>query len=108
MQEERDMDHCHARRTRPDTGGFGRTALRRILAGSGALIAAAACAALPAAASARPSATATAAAARGLQADTSAFRGVNWADPRDNYAADAVVPSGLSAQDDYATTYRKA
>ncbi|MGW1610718.1 hypothetical protein ACWCQZ_15130 [Streptomyces sp. NPDC002285] len=24
------------------------------------------------------------------------FRGVNWADPRDNYADDAVVPSGLS------------
>lgn len=39
---------------------------------------------------------------------TSDFRGVNWADPRDNYASDAVVPSGLSAQDDYATTYRKA
>ena len=39
---------------------------------------------------------------------TTDFRGVNWADPRDNYAADEVVPSGLSADDDYATTYRKA
>jgi Ricin-type beta-trefoil lectin domain/Cellulase (glycosyl hydrolase family 5) len=47
-------------------------------------------------------------AAPGLDRNTSAFRGVNWADPRDNYAADAVVPSGLSIQDDYATTYRKA
>src|SRR3954447_2757768 len=41
-------------------------------------------------------------------ANTSAFRGVNWADPRDNYAADEVVPSGLSTQDDYRTTYRKS
>ena len=39
---------------------------------------------------------------------TSEFRGVNWADPRDNYADDEVVPSGLSTGDDYRTTYRKA
>jgi hypothetical protein len=39
---------------------------------------------------------------------TSEFRGVNWADPRDNYADDEVVPSGLSTEDDYATTYAKA
>ncbi|TQJ19097.1 ricin-type beta-trefoil lectin domain protein [Kribbella jejuensis] len=52
--------------------------------------------------------TATAVSAAPLPADTSAFRGVNWADPRDNYAHDAVVPSGLSTADDYATTYRKA
>ncbi|GIF23524.1 hypothetical protein BJ973_004134 [Actinoplanes tereljensis] len=37
---------------------------------------------------------------------TSDFRGVNWADPRDNYASDAVVPSGLSTADDYRTVYR--
>lgn len=36
------------------------------------------------------------------------FRGVNWADPRDNYADDAVVPSGLSTSDSYATTYAKS
>lgn len=36
---------------------------------------------------------------------TSEFRGVNWADPRDNFASDEVVPSGLSTDDDYATTY---
>lgn len=41
-------------------------------------------------------------------AGTAEFRGVNWADPRDNYAADEVVPSGLSTEDNYATTYRKA
>lgn len=41
-------------------------------------------------------------------AGTSEFRGVNWADPRDNYASDEVVPSGLSTQDDYRTTYRTA
>jgi len=38
----------------------------------------------------------------------SSFKGVNWADPRDNYAADAVVPSGLSVTDDYRTVYRIA
>ncbi|MEJ3747538.1 ricin-type beta-trefoil lectin domain protein [Actinomycetes bacterium KLBMP 9797] len=38
--------------------------------------------------------------------DTSEFRGVNWADPRDNYASDEVVPSGLSVTDDYRTVYR--
>src|SRR5256886_16612579 len=41
-------------------------------------------------------------------AATNQFRGVNWADPRDNYANDAVVPSGLSTSDTYATTYAKA
>jgi hypothetical protein len=41
-----------------------------------------------------------------VPADTSAFRGVNWADPRDNYASDAVVPSGLATTDDYRTVYR--
>jgi hypothetical protein len=35
----------------------------------------------------------------------SSFHGVNWADPRDNYASDAVVPSGLSVTDDYRTVY---
>jgi hypothetical protein len=65
--------------------------LRRIIVGSLA-VAAAAALALPASAS----------------AGTREFRGVNWADPRDNYAADEVVPSGLSVQDDYRTTYRKA
>ncbi|CAM5277391.1 Extracellular exo-alpha-L-arabinofuranosidase OS=Streptomyces griseorubiginosus OX=67304 GN=abfB_6 PE=3 SV=1 [Streptomyces griseorubiginosus] len=37
---------------------------------------------------------------------TSDFRGVNWADPRDNYASDAVVPSGLKVTDSYRTVYR--
>lgn len=41
-------------------------------------------------------------------AETNQFRGVNWADPRDNYANDPVVPSGLSTSDNYATTYAKA
>ncbi|RXZ71834.1 ricin-type beta-trefoil lectin domain protein [Agromyces albus] len=41
-------------------------------------------------------------------AGTSEFRGVNWADPRDNYADDEVVPSGLDTGDDYRTTYAKA
>jgi hypothetical protein len=41
------------------------------------------------------------------QVTPSQFRGVNWADPRDNYANDAVVPSGLSTSDSYATSYAK-
>lgn len=36
------------------------------------------------------------------------FAGVNWADPRDNFADDAVVPSGLSVSDSYSTVYSKA
>ncbi|MGI5176428.1 ricin-type beta-trefoil lectin domain protein [Dactylosporangium sp. CA-152071] len=41
-------------------------------------------------------------------AATSGFHGVNWADPRDNFTDDAVVPSGLSTADSYATTKAKA
>ena len=33
---------------------------------------------------------------------------MNWADPRDNFADDAVVPSGLSVDDRYPVTYAKA
>ncbi|MEV8566436.1 cellulase family glycosylhydrolase [Streptomyces sp. NPDC051322] len=40
--------------------------------------------------------------------NTSQFKGVNWADPRDNYANDPVVPSGLSTSDSYATSYAKS
>ncbi|MFF5289815.1 ricin-type beta-trefoil lectin domain protein [Paractinoplanes globisporus] len=36
------------------------------------------------------------------------FRGANWADPRDNYTAGPVVPSGLATGDDYRTAYRTA
>src|SRR6266704_2188430 len=39
---------------------------------------------------------------------TSQFKGVNWADPRDNYASGPVVPTGLSTSDSYSTTYTKA
>ena len=41
-------------------------------------------------------------------AATNQFHGVNWADPRDNFADDAVVPSGLSTSDSYATVTAKA
>ncbi|MGJ5894782.1 cellulase [Streptomyces sp. V2] len=40
--------------------------------------------------------------------NTSQFKGVNWADPRDNYANDEVQLSGLSLSDTYAQTYHKA
>ncbi|MGW3569846.1 glycoside hydrolase family 5 protein [Streptomyces sp. NPDC000941] len=40
--------------------------------------------------------------------DTTQFRGVNWADPRDNFADDPVVLSGLSTSDSYDQTYAKA
>src|SRR3954447_19905280 len=78
------------------------TALRRIVIGSVALLA------VTASAGVSPPASRASQRGHGLHRDTSAFRGVNWADPRDNYAADAVVPSGLSVQDDYRATYRKA
>src|SRR5690349_3256677 len=51
-------------------------------------------------------AVAPAASGGGSSGGTSDFRGVNWADPRDNYASDAVVPSGLALTDDYRTVYR--
>lgn len=35
------------------------------------------------------------------------FHGVNWADPRDNFADDAVVPSGLLVNDDAETVATK-
>ncbi|MEJ3655304.1 cellulase family glycosylhydrolase [Actinomycetes bacterium KLBMP 9759] len=41
-------------------------------------------------------------------ADTSRTRGVNWADPRDNYAPDELQLSGLSTKDGYHATYAKA
>ncbi|HEX4791374.1 MAG TPA: cellulase family glycosylhydrolase [Actinospica sp.] len=50
-------------------------------------------------------ATAAAATTAGAAAPSS-FKGVNWADPRDNYASDAVVPSGLSVTDGYSSVYR--
>jgi len=40
--------------------------------------------------------------------DPAKFQGVNWADPRDNFANDAVIPSGLSAADSPQLTYAKA
>ena len=58
---------------------------------------------LPAIAADSPAST-----GRGGPSTTSEFRGVNWADPRDNYADDEVVPSGLSVADDYETTYDKS
>ncbi len=84
-----------------------RSTVRRIAAA--ALAATAIAAAITIQAEASPTATpaAPAAAHAGGPAGTNDFRGVNWADPRDNYADDEVVPSGLSTTDDYGTTYRK-
>ncbi len=45
-------------------------------------------------------------AARAL--DASQFKGVNWADPRDNFVTGPVVPTGLSTADSYSTVYLKA
>jgi len=41
-------------------------------------------------------------------AATSDFRGVNWADQRDNFVDDTLVLGGLSTSDSYATTQAKA
>ena len=37
------------------------------------------------------------------QASTSQFRGVNWADQRDNFVNGVLYPSGLSASDTYSS-----
>jgi hypothetical protein len=41
-------------------------------------------------------------------AATNSFRGVNWADARDNYVDGWVIPTGLSASDSYSTVRGKA
>ena len=41
-------------------------------------------------------------------AATNGFRGVNWADARDNYVDGWVIPTGLTASDSYATVKTKA
>jgi hypothetical protein len=41
-------------------------------------------------------------------AATNQFRGVNWANPNDNFVTGDLVPVGLSTSDNYATTYAKA
>jgi endoglucanase len=46
--------------------------------------------------------------ARPAHAATNNFRGVNWADTRDNFVDDALVLGGLSTSDSYATTQAKA
>jgi hypothetical protein len=42
------------------------------------------------------------------RAATTQFRGVNWADPDDNFITGPNVPVGLSTSDDYSTTYAKS
>lgn len=42
---------------------------------------------------------------QGIHDNTSAFRGVNWAAPGDNYASGPVVLSGLSTSDSYRQVY---
>src|SRR5690349_8525779 len=41
-------------------------------------------------------------------AATNSFRGVNWADQRDNYVDGWVIPTGLAAGDSYDTVRTKA
>lgn len=42
------------------------------------------------------------------EAATNSFRGVNWADARDNYVDGWVIPSGLTSSDSYATVVSKS
>jgi len=53
-------------------------------------------------------ATALAVGTAPAHAATSDFRGVNWADQRDNFVNDTLVLGGLSTSDSYATTAAKA
>ncbi|MDQ1293070.1 MAG: hypothetical protein QG608_951 [Actinomycetota bacterium] len=52
--------------------------------------------------------TAIVPAAEPASAATDSFRGVNWADARDNYVDGWVIPSGLTASDTYATVTTKS
>jgi endoglucanase len=61
-----------------------------------------------AASPASASTPASAAAHGALSKDTTQFKGVNWADPRDNFADDLLQLSGLSTSDNYARTYAKS
>lgn len=47
-------------------------------------------------------------AATPASAATNQFKGVNWADTRDNFNSGWVIPDGLSASDSYATVYSVA
>lgn len=64
--------------------------------------------AIAAAALALIAAVPTAHAAPSTALDPGQFHGVNWADPRDNFASDPVIPSGLSTTDTPQQTYQKA
>jgi Cellulase (glycosyl hydrolase family 5) len=46
--------------------------------------------------------------AQEASAATAGFRGVNWADARDNYVDGWVIPTGLTASDSYTTVRTKA
>ncbi|WP_203689195.1 cellulase family glycosylhydrolase [Streptomyces sp. SID12488] len=61
-----------------------------------------------AASPASASTPATALAGGAPSKDTTQFKGVNWADPRDNFADDLLQLSGLSTSENYARTYSKA
>ncbi|NEC89314.1 glycoside hydrolase family 5 protein [Streptomyces sp. SID12501] len=65
-------------------------------------------AASPASASTPASAPVAALAGGAPSKDTTQFKGVNWADPRDNFADDLLQLSGLSTSENYARTYSKA
>jgi endoglucanase len=41
-------------------------------------------------------------------ASSAGFKGLNWADPNDNFSSGNVVPSGLSSSDSYSATQSKA
>ena len=43
--------------------------------------------------------------AQPASAATNQFKGVNWADTRDNYNTGWVIPDGLAASDNYSQVY---
>ena len=52
--------------------------------------------------------TRTSAAAGTANISVSSVKGLNWADPNDNFSTGNVIPTGLSSPDSYATTQSKA
>jgi hypothetical protein len=47
-------------------------------------------------------------AAASAATNTSRFKGVNWADARDNFVDGPIIPAGLSTSDNYTATYTKS
>ncbi len=89
----------------PARGLFGRDRARR--RGLVSAMIAAACVLSTTAAMAVPASAQPAKSPHSEALNAAQFKGVNWADPNDNFVNGPVVPTGLSTADSYQTVYAK-